>query len=203
MAPYKMLCFPFGAHTFAAIRPKHHSTLIMKWFILFLGCFSLTMAQKIGPMRDDPGSNFLKELIVGSPSRIDDDSVETSTETIGILNNDVSLSPLTRSCFKAVPLRYREKCLVDAVEKFTNSGYPMKRQCCTKWHQIDCIEKYVFNSIYCNTHQQLAVSRYFKSITSLDDGGSPECSLYRPVKEEMALWSSQLGRVAKCDSSTQ
>lgn len=123
---------------------------------------------------------------------------ETDAHTIGILYNDVGMSNLVRSCFQAIPLKYREDCLVSAFERFVGAVFPLKARCCTKWHQMDCLEKYTFNSLYCDMHQTQAVSRYFRTIRSLGAEGSPECATFRPVREEIALWSSDLGRVPKC-----
>ncbi|KAI2803329.1 hypothetical protein BLOT_007456 [Blomia tropicalis] len=130
-------------------------------------------------------------------------NVETDSETMGILYTDVPMSNLVRRCFQSIPLTYREKCLFESYERFIGSVYPLKSRCCTKWSQIECIEKYAYNAIYCDMHQRLAVSRFFNQIKSLNDNGSPECSIYRPIDEERQLWSSDLGRVPKCAVSSK
>ena len=170
------------------------------WFMLTF-CLCCTWAKQLGPITNDPGSDFLSELIKPTPVSVK--AEETDTTTMGVLYNEVPMSNLVRSCFKQIPLTYREKCLFQSFERFTGSVFPLKTRCCTKWHQIDCLEQYAFNSIYCDMHQRLAISRYFNQIKSTGADGSPECAVYRPIKEEQELWSSSLGRVAKCATSSK
>ncbi|OTF73993.1 hypothetical protein BLA29_003587 [Euroglyphus maynei] len=110
----------------------------------------------------------------------------------------VPMSNLVRKCFENIPLKYRERCLTESFEQYAGSVYPQKTRCCTKWAQIECLTTYTYNNIYCNMHQQQAVSRYFKQIQSTSADGSPECVDYRPIKEELRNWSSDLGRIPKC-----
>lgn len=125
--------------------------------------------------------------------------VDDTDDSLSILFTDLPMSNLVRACMASIPQRYREKCLMDSFERFAGSVFPLKSRCCTKWAQISCLEKYAYNSIYCNMHQRTAVGRYFKRVRSLNADGSPECTVYRPVEEERALWSSQLGRTPKCE----
>lgn len=124
-------------------------------------------------------------------------------DALRILYSDVPMSSLVYQCFQNIPLRYRERCLFDSFERFAGSVFPGKSRCCTKWSQIKCLEEYAYNSLYCNLHERVAVSRHFKKVRSLDSDGSPECREYRPVDEEVQLWGSEAGRVPKCALGTK
>lgn len=124
-------------------------------------------------------------------------------DALRILYSDVPMSGLVYQCFRSIPQRYRERCLFESFERFAGSVFQGKSRCCTKWWQIRCLEEYAYNSLYCNLHERVAVSRHFKKVRSLDVDGSPECRDYRPVDEEVQLWGSEAGRVPKCALGTK
>lgn len=124
--------------------------------------------------------------------------IDDIDDSLSILFTDVPMSRLVRICFNNIPQKYREKCLLESFERFAASVFPMKSRCCTKWAQMSCIERYAYNSLYCDMHQRSAVSKYFAQVRSLKADGSPECTMYRPAEEEKKLWSSGLGRTPQC-----
>ncbi len=107
---------------------------------------------------------------------------------------DKEMSSLTQKCLKNIPFSKFELCNRTSYEKYSGGFYPLRTQCCAKWANIECLEKFVFNNIYCDLHQRQAVDYYFKQIRE----NSPECKEYRPVAEEESHWTSKLGRIAKC-----
>ncbi|UXI20773.1 hypothetical protein NH340_JMT06716 [Sarcoptes scabiei] len=120
-----------------------------------------------------------------------------------IIYSQVPMNNLVQTCFRNIPLKYRERCLTESFERYAGSVYPQKSRCCTKWSHIECMKQYTYNNIYCNVHQQTAVKRYFEQIRSLRSNGSPECADYRPIDEEQSYWSSDFGRMARCAESVE
>jgi len=109
------------------------------------------------------------------------------------------MSPLAQKCFKNIPFSKFEMCNKTSYDKYSGGFYPMRTQCCAKWANIECLETYTFNSIYCDLHQRQAVDYYFNTIRA----NSPQCKDYRPVAEEESHWTSRLGRIAKCKKQNQ
>ena len=117
-------------------------------------------------------------------------------ETFGILFSDEPITGLTRRCMLNVPEKHRKMCLTKSYGSYAESRYELKLRCCSKWAQIECLERYTYNSAYCNVLEQITIGRFFNKLRSLD--GTPECSQYRPVPEEKKKWSSSLGRIPSC-----
>ncbi|KAH9394060.1 hypothetical protein TYRP_021188 [Tyrophagus putrescentiae] len=173
---------------------------------VYSSAFSSSSSQQ-GPLHDH-NADFFAELIASSAVAAASLEVKKSaaewprdheTTDLGILYAEhVPMSNLVRQCLAEIPFKHRERCLFEAYERFSGAPYPAKARCCTKWQQMECLERFAFNAAYCNGMQRQAVGRYFATVRSLKAEGSPECSAYRPVREETALWSSSLGRVAKC-----
>lgn len=129
--------------------------------------------------------------------------IDDTDDSLTIIYSKVPMNNLVKTCFQSIPLKYRERCLSSSFERYAGSVYVQKSRCCTKWQQMTCLEKYTYNNIYCNFHQQAAIKRYFDQIRSRNADGSPECPDYRPIEEERSLWSSSLGRRAKCSEEVE
>lgn len=129
--------------------------------------------------------------------------IDDTDDSMTIIYSKVPMNNLVKTCFQSIPLKYRERCLSSSFERYAGSVYVQKSRCCTKWQQMTCLEKYTYNNIYCNFHQQSAIKRYFDQIRSRSADGSPECPDYRPIEEERSLWSSSLGRRAKCSEEVE
>lgn len=124
--------------------------------------------------------------------------IDDTDDSRSVLYSEVPMSNLVSLCLASIPVRYRERCLVDSFERYAGSVFPLKARCCAKWAHIACLEQYAYNNAYCDMHQRVAVSRFFDQVKSTRADGSPECTSYRPIEEEEQLWSSKLGRIAKC-----
>ncbi|KAJ6223542.1 hypothetical protein RDWZM_002087 [Blomia tropicalis] len=97
-------------------------------------------------------------------------------------NEPVEMTRLVKSCFESIPDSYRMKCYQEAVSTFERTLYPNKRQCCSRWAHIDCLQKYVFNAIYCNQHQSAAVQRYLNELERVSLSPTGNCYTYPPLK---------------------
>jgi len=90
---------------------------------------------------------------------------------------------LVRSCFYSIPARYRQNCRDKSVALYTKSLYAAKRTCCTRWAEMDCMKKYLYNSIYCNINEQRTVARFFKTIQRISLANETgDCLNYPPVE---------------------
>jgi hypothetical protein len=105
---------------------------------------------------------------------------------------------LIGSCFKNIPTRVRERCRKSALDKYAKTVYQYKRQCCSRWIQIGCMREYLFNAIYCNTHEQQAVRRFLADIDRISLAPSGDCAHYPPVEKERPFVDAKLGQLPKC-----
>src|SRR5260221_12367315 len=60
------------------------------------------------------------------------------------------MSALTQKCLKNILFSKFSLCNLTSYEKYSGGFYPLRTQCCAKWANIECLEKFVFNSIYCD-----------------------------------------------------
>ena len=90
---------------------------------------------------------------------------------------------LVRTCFYSIPARYRQACRDYASSLYRSSLYASKRTCCTRWAEMDCMKKHLYNSIYCDTNQQRMISRFFKTIQRISLAHETgDCLNYPPME---------------------
>lgn len=130
---------------------------------------------------------------------LNDPELRSELDLMNSKPKDPQPTRLALSCFANIPEILRDSCRQEASETYRKTLYTNKKQCCTRWKQIKCLQKYVYNAIYCNAHQQQDVTKYFSDIYQFFlQKNIGECYNYPPIElDKPKLWK-RVGEKPRC-----